>query len=139
MKKYNRKFIFHPYTFKAILILIAVIFFFITPTKTILASPLSLINVPLDSWIYSAISRLETLQVFEGNSTVALNTTPLTRFEIASLIDTALSNVQEGKVKLKQADLLLMDKLVKEFHAELSALDLDNLNPESTLKIEPYF
>ena len=139
MKKYNRKFIFHPYTLKAILILITVIVFFIAPTKTISASSLPLINIPLDSWVYPAISRLETLQAFEGNSTIALNTTPLTRFEVASLIDTALSNVQEGKVKLKQADLLLMDKLVKEFHAELSALDLDNLIPESTLKIEPYF
>ncbi|MCK4241616.1 MAG: hypothetical protein KAX30_08330, partial [Candidatus Atribacteria bacterium] len=139
MKKYNRKFIFHPYTFKAILILITIIVFFITPTKIISASPLPLINIPLDSWVYPAISRLETLQAFEGNSTIALNTTPLTRFEVASLIDTALSNLQKGKAELKQADLLLMDKLVKEFHAELSALDLDNLNPESTLKMEPYF
>jgi hypothetical protein len=47
--------------------------------------------------------------------------------------------LQKGKVELKEADLLLMDKLVKEFQTELSALDLDNLNPESTLRIEPYF
>ena len=139
MKKYNRKFIFHPYTFKAILILITVIIFFITPTKIISASPLPLINVPLDSWVYPAISRLETLQAFEGNSTIALNTTPLTRFEVASLIDMALSNLQKGKVELKQTDLLLMDKLIEEFLVELSALDIDNLYPEPTLKIEPYF
>jgi hypothetical protein len=108
-------------------------------TKTILANPLPSINVPLDSWVYPAISRLETLQAFEGNSTIALNTTPLTRFEVASLIDRALSNLQKGKVELKQADLLLMEKLVKEFQKELSALDLDNLSHKSTLKIEPYF
>jgi len=119
------------------LILIAVIVFFIVSTKISLANPS--INVPLDSWVYPAISRLETLQAFEGNSTIALNTTPLTRFEVAFLIDTALSNLQKGKVELKQADLLLMEKLVKEFQKELSALDLDNLNSESTLKIEPYF
>jgi hypothetical protein len=139
LKKHNRKFIFYPYIFKAILILIAVIFFFITTAKTISANPLSLINVPLDSWVYPAISRLETLQAFNGNDTIAINTIPLTRFEVASLIDTALSNVQKGKVELKEADLLLMDKLVKEFQTELSALDLDNLISKSTLKIEPYF
>jgi len=137
LKKCNKKFIFNPCPFKTILILIAVIVFFIVPIKISLASPS--INVPLDSWVYPAISRFETLQAFEGNSTIALNTTPLTRFEIASLIDTALFNLQKGKVKLKQADLLLMDKLVKEFQAELSVLDLDNLNSELTLKIEPYF
>ncbi|MBU2563194.1 MAG: capsule assembly Wzi family protein, partial [Actinobacteria bacterium] len=104
----------------------------------ILASPLPSINVPLDSWVYPAISRFETLQAFEGNS-IALNTIPLTRFEIASLIDTALSNLQKGKVEFKGADLLLMDKLVKEFQTELLALDLDNLSHKSTLKTAPYF
>lgn len=136
MKKCNKKFIFNPYPFKTILILIAVIVFFIVPTKISLANPS--INVPLDSWVYPAISRFETLQAFEGNS-ISLNTTPLTRFEVASLIDTALSNLQKGKVEFKGADLLLMDKLVKEFQTELSALDLDNLSHKSTLKIAPYF
>ncbi|MBA7566224.1 hypothetical protein ES708_07912 [subsurface metagenome] len=125
------------YLLKAMLLILIITIIFIIPTKTISANPS--INIPLDSWIYSVISRFETLQAFEGNSTVALNTKPLTRYEIASLIDTALSNLQKGKVELKQADLLLMEKLAKEFHAELSTLNLDNLNPESTLKIEPYF
>ena len=136
MKKDNK---FILYRLKILFIILITIITFIIPTKTISASPLPLINIPPDSWVYPAISRLETLQAFEGNSAIALNTKPLTRFEIASLIDTALSNLQEGKVELKEADLLLMDKLVKEFQTELSALDLDNLNPESTLRIEPYF
>ena len=127
------------YLLKAMLLILIITIFFIIPAKTISANPFPPINISLDSWVYPAISRLETLQTFEGNSTIALNTTPLTRFEIASLIDTALSNLQKGKVELKQADLLLMDKLAKEFQVELSALDLDNLNPELTLKIEPYF
>ena len=124
---------------KNALLILGVTIFFIIPANTILANPLSLINVPLDSWVYPAISRLETLQAFNGNDSIALNTIPLSRIKIAFLIDTALSNIQEGKVKLKQTDLLLMDKLVKEFHAELSALDLDSLNPESIFEIEPYF
>jgi len=127
------------YLLKAMLLILITVIFFIIPIKIILASPLPSINVPLDSWVYPAISRFETLQAFEGNSTIALNTTPLTRFEIASLIDTALSNLQKGKVEFKGADLLLMDKLVKEFQTELSTLDLDNLSHKSTFKIEPYF
>ena len=120
------------------LLILIINIFFIIPTKIILSSPLPSINVPLDSWVYPAISRFETLQAFEGNS-IALNTSPLTRFEIASFIDTALSNLQKGKVEFKGADLLLMDKLVKEFQTELSALDLDNLSHKSTFKIVPYF
>ncbi|MBA7529686.1 hypothetical protein ES705_21884 [subsurface metagenome] len=135
-KKYSKFILYH---LKILFIILFTIIIFILPTKTILANPLSLINIPLDSWVYPAISRLETLQAFEGNSTIALNTKPLTRFEIASLLDTALSNLQKGKVELKQADLLLMEKLAKEFHAELLALDLDSPTHESTLKIEPYF
>ncbi|HHE64920.1 MAG TPA: hypothetical protein ENL09_02750, partial [Bacteroidetes bacterium] len=121
-----------------LLILITIIFFII-PVKTISANTPSLINVPLDSWVYPVISRFETLQAFEGNSTIALNTKPLTRFEVTSLIDTVLSNLQKGKVKLTQADLLLMEKLANEFQTELSTLNKGNLAPESTLKIEPYF
>jgi len=121
------------------MLLILIITIFFTPAKTISANTPSLINVPLDSWIYPAISRFETLQAFEGNSTIALNTTPLTRFEVTSLINTALSNLQKGKVKLKQEDLLLMEKLANEFQTELSTLNKGNLVLESTLKIEPYF
>ena len=136
MKKDNN---FTFYLLKAMFLILIITIFFIIPTKTIWASPLPSINVPLDSWVYPVISRLETFQAFEGNSTIALNTTPLTRFEVTSLIDTALSNLQKGKIKLTQADLLLMEKLANEFQTELSTLNRGNLAPESTLKIEPYF
>jgi len=127
------------YLLKAMFLILIITIFFIIPTKTISANTPSLINVPLDSWVYPVISRFETLQAFEGNSTIALNTKPLTRFEVTSLIDTVLSNLQKGKVKLTQADLLLMEKLANEFQTELSTLNKGNLAPESTLKIEPYF
>ena len=136
MKKDNK---FILYLLRAMLLILITIIFFIIPTKTISANTPSLINVPLDSWVYPVISRFETLQAFEGNSTIALNTKPLTRFEVTSLIDTVLSNLQKGKVKLTQADLLLMEKLANEFQTELSTLNKGNLAPESTLKIEPYF
>jgi len=134
LKKDNKFILYH---LKILFIILIALIIFIFPTKIISASPLPLINIPLDSWVYPAISRLETLQAFEGNSAIALNTKPLTRVEVASLIDTALFNLHKGKVELKEADILLMEKLVKEFQTELSALDLDS--PESTLKMEPYF
>ena len=121
MKKCNKKFILRPYPFKTILlVLIAIIIFFIIPTKTILASPLT--YVPLDSWVYPTISRLETLQAFNGNDTIATNTLPLTRIEVAYLIDTVLSNLQRGKLELNQQNLSLMEKLVNEFQDELASI-----------------
>jgi hypothetical protein len=108
------------YLLKAMLLILIITIFFIIPTKIALASPL--INVPLDSWVYQAISRLNTLQAFEGNDHIAPNTIPLTRLEVTFLIDTVLSNLQKGKVELKEADLLLMDKLVKEFQDELVSI-----------------
>ena len=122
MKKLNN-FILHHYPSKIILlVLIAIIIFFIIPTKIALASPL--INVPLDSWVYPTISRLETLRAFDGNDSVATNTLPLTRIEIAYLIDTALSNIQKGKIEFKDSNLTLMEKLILEFQDELTSIDV---------------
>ena len=110
------------YPLKIILLILITIIIFIIPTKTISASPLT--YVPLDSWIYPTISRLETLQAFDGNDTVATNTLPLTKIEVAYLIDSALSNLQRGKLELNQQNLSLMDKLVNEFQDELVSIGI---------------
>jgi hypothetical protein len=115
-----------------LLILITTILFFIIPTKITLANPPPLANVPLNSWIYPEISRLETLQAFEGNDIIATNTTPLTRIEVALLIDTVLSNMQRGKLELNQQNLSLMDKLVNEFQDELASLGLKIIYSDSS-------
>ena len=120
MVKKDNKFIL--YHLKILFIILITIIIFIIPTKTILASPLT--YVPLDSWVYPAISRLETLQAFDGNDTVATNTLPLTRIEVAYLIDSALSNLQKGKLELSQQNLTLMEKLVLEFQDELTSIDV---------------
>ncbi len=104
---------------KILFMILITIIIFIIPTKTISAAPLA--YVPLDSWVYPAISRLETLRVFDGNDSVATNTLPLIRIEIAYLIDTALSNIQKGKIEFKDSDLTLMEKLVLEFQDELTS------------------
>ena len=108
----------------------------ITIISIILAQPISaapLTYLPLDSWVYPAISRLETLQAFEGNDFVATNTLPLTRIEVARLIDTSLSNMQRGKMKFKDTDLTLMEKLVLEFQEELTSIDakITSLNSDT--------
>lgn len=107
---------------KILFIVLITIIIFIIPTKTISASPLT--YVPLDSWVYPAISRLETLQAFEGNDTVATNTLPLTKIEVAYLIDSVLFNLQKGKLELNQQNLSLMDKLVNEFQDELVSMGI---------------
>jgi len=129
LKKCNKKFSFHPCSFKTILVLFAIIVFFTIHTQPILASPLS--YVPLDNWVYPAISRLETLRAFEGNDSVATNTLPLIRIEIAYLIDTALSNIQKGKIEFKDSDLTLMEKLVLEFQDELTSIDVKVISVNS--------
>lgn len=120
MVKKDNKFIL--YHLKFLFIILITIIIFIIPTKIISASPLT--YVPLDSWVYPAISRLETLQAFDGNDTVATNTLPLTRIEVAYLIDSALSNLQRGRLELNQQNLSLMDKLVNEFQDELVSIGI---------------
>ena len=158
MKKCNRKYFFHLCPLKNIYILTVIIAFFTFLTPSILAHPLN--YVPLGHWVYPAVSRLETLRAFDGNDTVATNTLPLTRIEMAYLIDTALSNIQKGKIEFKDSDLALIEKLVLEFQEELTSIiiELDNElsfqglkiiklnkttiildNLKSTLKIDPYF
>jgi len=119
VKKDNKVILYH---LKFLFIILITIIIFIIPTKTISASPLT--YVPLDSWVYPEISRLETLQAFHGNNTVAANTLPLTRIEVAYLIDSALSNLQRGKLELNQQNLSLMDKLVNEFQDELVSIGI---------------
>jgi len=114
----------------------------ITIISIILAQPISaapLTYIPLDSWVYPEISRLETLRAFDGNDTVATNTLPLTRIEIAYLIDTALSNIQKGKMEFKDSDLILMEKLVLEFQEELTSIDVKilSINFDTTTAIPP--
>jgi hypothetical protein len=118
--KKDNKFTLYP--IKVMLLFLIVTILFIIPTKTILASPLT--YVPLDSWVYPAISRLETLQAFDGNDTVATNTLPLTKVEVAYLIDSALSNLQRGKLELNQQNISLMEKLILEFQDELTSIDV---------------
>lgn len=113
------------------LILIVTIFFMIS-IKAVLANPPPLTNVPLNSWVYPTISRLETLQAFEGNDIIATNTTPLTRTGVALLIDTVLSNLQRGKLKLNQASLSLINELVNEFEDELTSLGLKIISSTSS-------
>lgn len=124
----------------SLVLIVIIIIFCIIPIKTILASPLT--YVPLNSWVYPAISRLETLLIFEGNDTIATNTLPLTRIEIAYLIDVGLSNLQREKLKLKETDLDLMEKLVLEFQEELTSINVkiipsNNSDEESIKKFSP--
>jgi len=119
MRKFNK---FILYSLKIMLLILIITLFSIIPTRTISAHPLT--YVPLDSWVYPGISRLETLRAFDGNDSVAINTLPLTRIEIVYLIDTILSNLQKGKIEFKDSDIALIEKLILEFQDELTSIDV---------------
>jgi len=122
LKRSNRDHRITYITFKNISIFLITVLFCIICSQSISASFLT--NIPLNSWIYPEISRLNTLQAFIGNGSVALNTLPLTRIEIAYLLDTALFNIQKGKLVIKDSDLKAMEKLILEFQEELNSLNI---------------
>ncbi len=90
----------------------------IAATSSTSLSPI--LNVPLDSWIYTELAKMEYLNLLQGENTVALNTRPLTRLEISRLINQALINLERGKIDLDEAQLIHLEKLVMEFEEELS-------------------
>jgi len=83
------------------------------------ASANSLLNVPLDSWVYVNLQKLEAMNLFVGEDSIALNTKPLTRRSVAALINRALLNVQQGKVVLAEGQIILLEELITEFIEEL--------------------
>jgi len=90
------------------------------------------INVPLDSWIYTELAKMEYLNMLQGEDTVALYTRPLTRLEVARLINQALINYERGKIDLDEAQLTHLEKLVMEFEEELSRQGVKIISKEKT-------
>jgi hypothetical protein len=90
------------------------------------------INVPLDSWIYTELAKMEYLNMLQGEDTVALYTRPLTRLEVARLINQALINMERGKIDLDEAQLTHLEKLVMEFEEELSRQGVKIISKEKT-------
>jgi|GEM_PF-2409759 len=97
-----------------------------TPNSPPSSSPSPLLNVPLDSWIYSELARLEAMNLLAGvgASRVALYSKPLTRQEVAILINQALLNVQKKDIILKETEKICLEKLVMEFKEELKKLGI---------------
>jgi len=91
-----------------------------------------IINVPLDSWIYTELAKMEYLNLFRGEDTVALNTRPLTRLEVARLINQALISFERGKIDLDETQLIHLEKLVMEFEEELSSQGVKIISKEKT-------
>jgi hypothetical protein len=81
------------------------------------ANPLH--NVPLDSWVYVNLQKLEAMNLFIGEDSIALNTKPLTHRSVAALINRALLNIQQGKVVLPEIQVTLLEELLTEFTEEL--------------------
>ena len=124
MKRENN-FILYSFPLKIILLILIAVIFSIIPARAILASPSPLTYVPLNSYIYPAIFRFDALGALDGNTDIPLHTLPLTRIEVTYLVDIVLSNLQRGRIELKEADLYLMDRLVNEFQDELASIGVN--------------
>jgi hypothetical protein len=78
-----------------------------------------LVNVPLESWIYTELEKMEYSNMLLGENTVAIYTRPLTRLEVSILINQALINLERGKIEIDRVQLSHLEKLVMEFEEEL--------------------
>ncbi|MFH2013262.1 MAG: capsule assembly Wzi family protein [Pseudomonadota bacterium] len=92
------------------------------------------VNVNIDSWVYPALERLASLRLIESG---LINTKPLTRKEVARLINEAMSLEAEGETgqEVDNTTLFLLKKLKKEFKDELNNLGtIDDFKSKSFIK-----
>ncbi|MBN2395768.1 MAG: hypothetical protein JXC36_04805 [Candidatus Atribacteria bacterium] len=83
------------------------------------ASPSPLLNIPLDSWVYADLQQLESMNLLKGIGSIGLYSKPLTRREVAMLINQSLVNIQKEKIDLTETEKVRLEKLVTEFEEEL--------------------
>ena len=85
------------------------------PERHVHAAP----NVPLnlDGWISSALAKLETDGITGG---FHRHTAPLSRADVAKILQQAESRIQSGIVVPSEIDRKLLEKLKREFQAELT-------------------
>ena len=76
-------------------------------------------DVPLnfDGWIIEALAKLETDGITGG---FHRQTAPLSRVEIAEIIQQAERRIQEGQVVISAIDRKLLEKLKREFRSEIA-------------------
>ena len=99
---------------------IVFILFFIT--ILVYATP----NIPnnFDGWVIDTINKLELSGVTGG---FHRHTLPLSREDVAKIIQTAEKRVQSGVVSISDIDRKLLEKLKREFHKELAQINRQDL------------
>jgi len=89
----------------------------------------SSINVPLDSWVYPALEKLDGFGLLSSD----LNgSRPFTRMEVARLVNEALGAREQMSKPLSPFADYLLEKLKKEYKEELGAHGSDDGKPPST-------
>lgn len=110
----------------------AIIVFFSLISFSVYSSP----NIPnnFDSWVIETINKLEVTGVTGG---FHRHTLPLTREDVAKIIQTSEKRIQSGTITASQIDTKLLAKLKQEFKNELEQLNINeshktyiNLQPE---------
>lgn len=80
-------------------------------------------NIPnnFDSWVIETLNKLDVTGVTSG---FHRHTLPLSREEVAKIIQNAEKRIQSGTIIISQIDTKLLEKLKSEFHFELDQLNL---------------
>lgn len=118
------------------ILLCAIIIFLLSYSSVIYATP----NVPnnFDGWVTDALNKLEVSGVTGG---FHRHTLPLSREDVAEIIQTAAERVHSGTVTIVDIDRKLLEKLKREFHYELTQLNLQNTQKtalqRTTVNVQP--
>jgi hypothetical protein len=98
-------------------IVLAVIMLFFSVSSAIFAA--SLVNVPLNHQVYRFIDRLQAKGIL---GEYLSNSKPYSRGEVAEMIMQASLSLEDGRVKLTNIDVELLEDLKREFSNELADL-----------------
>ncbi len=93
-------------------------------------------NVPLnfDSWVIDALARLETVGVIDG---FHRNSLPLSRADVARIIQRTDARIRIGDVVVSQIDSQLLEKLKREFQIEILRLNEQRSKQKTHIRLQP--
>ncbi len=93
-------------------------------------------NVPLnfDGWVIDALARLETVGVIDG---FHRNSLPLSRADVARIVQRTDERINAGDVVVSQIDSQLLEKLKREFQVEILRLNEQTSKQKTYIRLQP--
>lgn len=110
-------------------IIFLTLIFLLGITGSALAAPTSaFVDVPTNHWAYQALDELARVGVIEGYNKSFQGDKPMTRHEMAQIVEKAMDHADKANAKQKA----LIDKLASEFALELNNIDTKENKVESS-------